>query len=363
MSNLRILRKIRKEFDYDAYIQLNYDTVKTTSKGELRICCPKCGEQKHKCYVNDDRKLFNCYKCDFNSGNYDVFDFVAWTEDIPKGKAMMRLAREFAPVTPLTIEEIIEHANNSTLDVEEDEPNYEIQSIDCLPKDALPLELGVPSQHKFWEYLLSRGLTEKEILTSKAHYVWKQQVIVHNHAGDVVGDIGRRILFPVYGPNGMLVSWVGRSTDHKEPKYLNCPDSQVNRTLWPFVPPHTGSVVLVEGIIDCIAVRRLGAPYSTYCTFGKKLNQWQMNHLKNWGVSEVVLFWDIDAKKEVVRQVEDLKMQFDDVYIANFLEWPDPKMDAGKTMEVSDGLLYIEQAVCNPVDVNSIDYVRWQIGA
>jgi DNA primase len=304
--------------------------------------------------------LFNCYKCDFHTGNYDVFDFVAITEDIPRGLAVLRLAREFAPTAPLTIDEIRDRAAEIYLDTDaEDEKPSDIKTIDSLPKDSTLLDWDIDSQHKFRNYLLGRGLTKEEILMSKTHFVWRQSVIVKNDNGDEVGDVGRRVLWPVYGPNGSLVSWVARATDDREPKYLNCPDSEVNRTLWPFVPPHTGSVILVEGILDCIAVRRLGAPFSAYCTFGKKLNQDQMNHLKEWGVSEVILFWDPDAKKDIVKQVEDLKMQFDEVFVANFSEWPRDK-DAGDMLKESD-TIHIENAVCNPIDVNSMDYIKWQM--
>ena len=39
--------------------------------------------------VNNEKKKFNCYKCSFTSGNNDVFDFVAVSEGIPRGKAIL----------------------------------------------------------------------------------------------------------------------------------------------------------------------------------------------------------------------------------------------------------------------------------
>jgi DNA primase len=364
MSGLRILRKIRKEFDYDDYVMEHYAVVKSTARGELRICCPHCADTKYKCYINNDKKLFNCYKCDFHTGNYDVFDFVAITEGIPRGKAMMRLAQEFAPTTPLTIEEIQQRALG-LYEVEEDEPGEtsSIKTIDSLPEFVYPLTSPSNLMEKpFWDYLMIvRGLTEKEVLDAKIHYVPLIQVPITNEVGNYIGNIGRRILFPVYGPGGSLISWQTRPIKENSggQKYINCPNSEVNRTLWPFIPPHENWVVLVEGILDCIAIRRLGVPFSVYCTFGKKISHDQVKHLKVWGVNDVILFWDVDAKKAMLHAIEDLKMKFS-VYVPDLSEWP-KDYDPGKTMQVTDGLVCLEKALCNPIDVYSTDFVRWQM--
>lgn len=370
---MRILRRIRKEFDYEAYCEENFTIKRTARSDELRICCPNCGESKFKCYVNDDKKMFNCFKCEFSSRDFDVFDFVALTEAIPRGKAVLKLMHEFAPVTPMSIEEIIQRAEGTYYDVEEDEPgpNADIKLIDSLPKQAYPLtDPQKAPEPRFWRYLLdNRGLTEEEILACNFHYVPKQSVPVTKIDGlgkeKYVGDIGRRVILPVYGPGG-LVSWLSRPiTDRYDgPKYVNCPDSEINRTLWPFVEPHSDIAVLVEGSFDALAVRRLGPPFSAYATFGKRVSYDQIKQLKAWGITSVILFWDVDAKKDTIKAVEDLKMQFDEVFVPNLEEWPED-YDAGDMIkpavnEELDGLVALEKALCEPVDVNSIDFIKWQ---
>jgi hypothetical protein len=218
MQELRILRKIRKEFDYQTYCEQHYHIKTTARDDELRICCPNCGDTKFKCYVNDEKKKFNCYRCDFNSGNFDVFDLVSITEGISRGKVVLRLANEYAPTTPLTIEEIIEMAMKAQYEVTEDEPGETspIKSIDRLPREAFPLTNPTEQRElQFWEYLVDvRGMTIQEVLAAKIHYVSAQKVPIHkvNNLGErkYLGDIGRRIVFPVYGPGGKLVSWLSR---------------------------------------------------------------------------------------------------------------------------------------------------------
>jgi DNA primase len=367
MSSPRILRRIRKEFDFETYIGEHYQTKRTSRDNEVRVCCPSCGDSKYKLYVNNEKKMFNCYKCDFSSGNFDVFDFVAITEGLSRGAATLRLAAEFAPTTPLTMEECMAKLEGSYVDVVEDEAgkSSDIQFIDGLPPEA-SLLLGDPLVNKlvedeFWMYLNEvRGLTHEEVKAAKIHYVAHTSVPVEKN-GKYAGDIGRKIIFPVYGPGGRLVSWLSRpiTEDYKGPKYVNCPGSELNRTLWPFIEPHVGAVVLVEGIFDCMAVRRLGPPFSAYVTFGKKIGHDQIEHLKAWGVEDVTVFYDPDAKRDIVRAVNELKMHFN-CSVPNLSEWPSGS-DPGDMLNDPDGVEHLERALCNPIDVDSLEYVAWQI--
>lgn len=368
---MRILRKIRKEFDYEAYCEENFTIKHTARSDELRICCPQCGDDKFKCYVNNEKKLFNCYKCDFNSGNYDVFDFVSLTEDVPRGKVVLRLAHEFAPTTPLTIEEIIAKAQQTHYDVEEDKPGAtsDIKTIDRLPKEAYPLtDPSNPRESKFWDYLLNtRGMTVAEVLAAKVHYVLQSKVPIYkiNGLGEnkYVGDIGRRVVFPVYAPGGKLVSWLSRPirSDFNGPKYVNCPDSEINRTVWPIVMPHTDIAVITEGIIDAMSIRRLGSPFSAYCTFGKSIGYDQVQILKDMGVKCLIMFWDPEERRDMARAIEKLKMQFNELYVPRFDEWPEGR-DPGDMLTYEDGEVCLEKALVDPIDVQSTEYVAWRLG-
>lgn len=354
-KDIRILRKIRKEFDYQEYLELNF-SVKYSGSGELRICCPNCGDGSYKLYVNNQKKVFNCFKCDFNIGNYDVFDFVATCENISRPQAQMRLMREFAEVTPDWHEisfEVDEHSPEAA--------KTKIKALDGLPKGVKPLnDPNAAPQQRYWKYLLERGFTEGEVRATKAHYVPVPTYSVFDANKKNRGNIGHRILFPVYGGHNELVSWLARSIDGTEPKYFNAPDSEASRTLWPYVPLKGQRAVIVEGLIDALAVRRQG--FAAYATLGKKISYDQIELLKRWNVTSVVLSWDKkDAKKEMVKAIDTLKLHFDEVLVPDYTGWPTDK-DPGDTLNWEEGETLLKDMLSNKlIDVNSLEFAAWNL--
>ena len=201
--NFRPLRYIKKNFEWQDYIEEHY-TVKYAGNSELRINCPNCGDRKYKLYINVDKKVFNCFKCSFTmkQGSKDVFDFVALTENLTRGQAIMKLLRLYTPVTPDKFEEAL----RGELDfVPPNVPKFKHKFISSLPSEAVKLD---ETHTVFWEYLISRGLTPDEITKKlRAHVILQDKCEIRNHEGILKGDIGRRILWPVYGEDGKLVSW------------------------------------------------------------------------------------------------------------------------------------------------------------
>lgn len=359
-SNLRILRKIRTEFDYKDYCESNFQ-VKYSGNGELRINCPKCTDLKFKCYVNDEKKYFNCFKCDFNSGSNDVFDFVAAAEGITRGASMMKLAREYSETAP-SWQHIIDQCKE--VHVEEDEPmiNSSIRTLHNMPAGSKPLDdPNDPVQKRFWDYLLERGFTAEEVTATKAHYVGQESLKIHDRQKRLRGDIGNRVLFPVYGGDHKLVSWLGRSVDGSPPKYFNAPDSEASRTLWPFVPCSGSRAVIVEGLIDALAVRRHGM--NAYATLGKKISFDQITLLKSWNITSVVLFWDKkDAKREMLKAIETLKLHFDEILVPDFSDWPADK-DSGDTLNWEEGSALLNDMLTNHlINVDSLEFATWNLG-
>jgi hypothetical protein len=285
--------------------------------------------------VNIEKKKFNCFRCDFNSGNYDVFDFVAFLQHTTRGKAMLYLLEEYTDVAP-SWEDLVE------VDPKEEIENAEIsiKVLDSLPTGVKPI---TPEDAEHWNYLITRGLTAEEIVAIKTHVV------------------GRRILMPIYGGANNLVSWQARAIDPVvKPKYITAPGSDLHKTLWPYVPPLANRIVLVEGMLDALAVRRVN--FTAYATFGKKISKEQIKLLKNWGVGSVVLFWDKrDAKKDILSALEDLKLHFNEIYVPDFNLWPSDK-DAGNTLNWVEGRQLMETMLTDHViNIESMDFLRWQI--
>lgn len=361
-QKIRPLRFIRKNFEWRSYLEDHY-TIKYAGEAELRVCCPYCGESKHKCYVNVDKTVFHCFKCVFTTrkGAFDVFDFVSLTEGITKGQAIMRLLREYKPVTP---EDFAAALEGSLDTVPEQEKKFRHESIK-MPVEAVRLEHNTAEAEPFWEYLVTeRGLTEHEVTqVMQTYYVPEQSVIIKDVRGNKKGDIGRRILWPLYGDN-RLMSWQGRCFESDDDvKYFNAPDTDITGTVWPFVPPRPGTfVILCEGILDCVALRRLPKDkFTAYATFSKHINSTQIELLKSWGVEHVILFWDQDAKKEVKSAVKELQLHFT-TFVPRFnSHWIKENLDCGDCLKLPDGVALINAAVENPIKVNSLDYVKWEL--
>ncbi len=364
---IRPLRYIRKNFDWHSYVVAHYNDIKyARNDEELRINCPKCDDRKHKCYVNPGKTVFHCFKCTFTTrkGKYDVFDFVALTEGIGKYAAIRRLLQEYKPCTP----EEWEAALEGELDAVPEQPKkFKHPYLDGMPAVAKKLDLSQKAVAEwakpFWHYLESRGLTSSEVTDMlDVHVVIEKSHEIFGHNGKLKGDIGRRILWPIYGGDNKLVSWQARSFEtYDAVKYFNAPDTDISATLWPYVPPRPGSVVIIcEGILDCLALRRLPKDYSAYACFSKHISADQIKLLKEWGATEVILFWDYEAKKEMKSAVKELKTNFD-LFVPNFENWPDEDFDSGDCLKHPNGTDILCFAVDNAIGVNTLDYTKWEL--
>jgi DNA primase len=362
-QKIRPLRYIRKNFAWRDYVEAHYQ-VKYAGDAELRVNCPSCGDHKHKCYVNVDKKVFHCFKCTFTTrkGKYDVFDFVALTEGVSKGVAVTNLLREYKPVTP----EDFEAALAGEMDVVPEQPKkFKHPYLEAMPKVAVRFTGNAVQKDclPFLNYLKERGITSQEMVdVMQTYYVPDKSHEVFGHNGKRKGDIGRRILWPIYGGDNKLVSWQARCFENTDDvKYFNAPDTDISATLWPYVPPRPGTiVVLCEGIIDCVALRRLGPEFAAYATFSKHISEAQIQLLKDWGVENVILFWDQEAKYEIKGALKNLDTSFN-MFVPNCLDWPEELDDPGDTLCGEDAFHHLQFAVDNAIKYNTLDYVKWEL--
>ena len=356
----RKLRVLRMGFDWDSYLATNFH-VKSGVGPERRVCCPFCGETKHKMYVNIDKRFFKCFKCDTSNRQADVFDFIAETEGLRRGQAIMQCLTNFSEVCPSAEE--IEDLINADKYEEEEVIDTGIKAIDSLPDYAKRLDQadGNPGDdaERAFAYLDSRGITGGEVEDMQLHYIPRGDypLLVN---GKFYGNMQDRILWPVYGGNQQLVSWLARTLDPDaaERKYINCPNSELSKTLWPYVPPRTSDVVLVEGILDCLAVRRLG--FDAYATFGKHTSKQQRELLTGWGVKELTLCYDKDAKRDVLKLIEDLRLHFK-LYVPK--EYLPDNQDAGDSLKGDTLRSLLTNSLQDAISIDSNDFVKWSMFA
>jgi DNA primase len=356
-----LFRRVQEDFDWDGYLHATLD-VKHTPSEELRVCCFACGDNDFKLYVNPTKRKFNCFKCGFSSGKYDTFDFVAKAENTPKHLAIKRLVQEYARTTPDDPMCLIQQLDETK--ISEPVVITPIKTIRSLPSACKPLTSRDEQNAPFWDYLISRGITEKEIKAVRFHYVPEHSCAVYDSKRKRRGNIGRRVVVPIYGGDNSLVSWQARVIDPAyagSDKYLSAPESELAKTFWPYVRPYGNHAILVEGVLDALAVRRIPET-SSYATFSKKISLEQILLLKSWGVEEVTVFWDRrDARKEIVRAVPDLHMHFRKVYVSRMTGWP-AHMDAGNTLAEINGADMLKLALEDCVDTyNTLEYSKWQI--
>lgn len=354
------LRVLRKGFDWDTYLTANFD-VKSGVGPERRVCCPFCAENKYKMYVNIDKRYFNCFKCETSNRKADVFDFIAETEGLKRGQAIKQCLVNFSEVCPSAEE--IEEALHADQYEEEEIIDTGIKAIDKLPHYARILDQtdgspGIDAERCF-AYLDARGVTGGEIEDMQVHYIPEGNYPLKVD-GKFYGNMQNRILWPIYGGNQQLVSWIARTIDPKvkDRKYINCPKSELAKTLWPYVPPRTKEVVLVEGILDCLAVRRLG--FDAYATFGKHTSLQQRELLEDWGVEEITLCYDNDAKSSVLILLDDLRLHFKlfvpEAYLPNNQDAGDTLRSEGDTLR---GLL--NKSLENAISVDSNAFIKWRM--
>lgn len=355
----KLLRYIRKNFDILDYINGNCDYKTTNNPSEVRVCCPNCGEDDYKLYVNIDENLFNCFKCEFSNRNADIFKLIAKLENTHVYNIIDRLTSEFKSITP---EELAFYEDEAIL---ESEASFlSVKTIEGLPKDAILLSEQNEETNPFIDYLFNRGFTFQDILDCRIHYVPNNTSLIYKE-GKIKGNIGRRVIWPIYGGNNDLVSWVARTIYPTIlPKYLNAPGAEQSKTFWPFVLPKNNELVLVEGIIDALAVRKAG--FSAYATFGKHLSDEQISILKYWNVSSITVFLDNNAKKEMVSLVSKLRIMFANIYVVDVSHWPknDDKSDkdSGSMLAYSNGIDILSESLNNKINVtNEMEYLKWQL--
>lgn len=117
-----------------------------------------------------------------------------------------------------------------------------------------------------------------------------------------------RIVFPIYDITGKIRAFIGRATDNSVfPKYKIHPGG-VKLPLFPGdFNVVQGSVILVEGIFDCLNLIDKGLP-NVICIFGtNNIDIYKLSLLKVMGVTTVYTMFDGDeAGERATERVMDL---------------------------------------------------------
>lgn len=358
--NRKLIRYIKKNFNFVEYLDKNGITyLDTNNPDELRICCPSCGEEDYKLYINTEKRTLCCFKCNLGyRGNGDLFNFIAEVEGVPVGVAIATVCADYAQTTPEGFA-LFEQEEAEEEEVTGSASFLNIKYLEGLPLGCVKVSEDDKKAAPFIEYLVSRGFSVEDILDLQTHYTKSFSKVVSSKGHQI--SLRDRVLWPVYGGDGRLVSWLSRtilSTPTKT-KYINAPGSDLAKTFWPFLPlpPSAKTAIICEGLIDAFSIRKAGFP--AYACFGKKLSEEQLALLKHWGAEEVIVFYDRDAWKETQKISQDLQLRFSHVFVVDLTKWP-AGQDSGSLLTNPDGAKIIQDAVKTKINIkDELAIMKW----
>ena len=250
-----------------------------TNGGEIRIDCPFCEDKKKHLYMNAQKGVFHCFRCEESGSIRYLFRILEGDEggDIRLGVLMQADDGEAG--------DLIEMPDGYCTDFVYD-----------------------PEGKKALEYLRGRGLEDR--------------IIERYHIGyGAWGKYRGRILIPLFH-RGVLVSFVARAYHQGlSPKILN-PSSEeapspsnylFNLDQAIFYP----KVVLTEGVFDALATGVIDQEYCAVASLGKHLTERQAELLCESGFEELVFAWDTrDAIPQVLYFARALVPFFRSVRVA-----------------------------------------------
>jgi DNA primase len=261
-------------------------------------------------FVNDQKMAW----FDFSSGkNGNIFDFVMATEGLSFPEAVERLAAQAGLPLPKVSRE------------QEAQEQYQRTLHDVLELAAKFFEkvLASPRGAKARGYLGDRAIRPATQLEFRMGYAPSERFALKEHLGAqgvsvadmieagllIAGDdipvpydrFRDRIIIPIHDQRGRIIAFGGRTlNDDVQPKYLNSPDTTLfhkGSVVFNFhrarQPAHDeGSVVVVEGYMDAIAIYQSGLK-CVVATMGTAFTETQIATL--WRLSsEPIVCFDSD---------------------------------------------------------------------
>jgi DNA primase len=261
-------------------------------------------------FVNDQKMAW----FDFSSGkNGNIFDFVMLTEGLSFPEAVERLAQQAGmPLPKISHDEGVQEQRRRTLyDVMNLAAKY-FETIlasshgakargylaDRAIQPATQVEFGLgyalPDRFALKEYLGSQGISVAEMIAAGLLVSGDDIPVPYDRFRD-------RVIIPIHDQRGRIIAFGGRTLNNDvQPKYLNSPDTELfhkGSVVFNFhrarQPAHQeGSVVVVEGYMDALAIYQAGVK-CVVATMGTAFTEEQVSSL--WRLStEPIICFDAD---------------------------------------------------------------------
>lgn len=257
---------------------------KENTIGELRYCCPFCGESKYKFYVKEDNGQYICFKCEekgnpitfmkkyYNVGSKGALDLLEGKNIDLDRREIINYDSELSESEKLIL--MLRGAKK--------ERTQENKVPPSLPFGLKYLKdnFNNSEAHPFLTYLYSRSITKEQIVKYNIGYIINGWCYKSNKKDKMV--IKNSIVFFTFNKQGQYIYWNTRSIE-KNPliKSINAPagDNEIGKkdvifNLNNVLDKHF--VVVTEGVFDALTLQDYGV-----ATLGKAVSQEQIELLKD----------------------------------------------------------------------------------
>jgi DNA primase len=280
-------------FDPEDYFDANTGISTRAGKdGDRELVlpeCPFCGNMSGHFYVNLDKRLFNCYKCDAGGR---LVELIAELEGINIIEAKRMMMREAQTVDIKPLAELIIKAFDLKLG-RKPEPEAGENVIVELPPQYQPCIVKGTSKVVMPTYLSKRGVTTKMLARFKVG--WASS-----------GDYGGRIIWPITTAGSK--TFVARLSDDRAygPKYKNPGDAPMIHFLHNYDRiPKGVLLILVEGVMDVMRLWSYGL--HAVALFGKGISGRRIQLIYDLKPSLVISMLDDDALGKAIALGMELK--------------------------------------------------------
>jgi len=285
-----------------------------------RFCCPFCGENKYKFYVNNSKSLWICHKCK-EKGNAASFVMKYHNLSFPEAVDVLATYDHDVTLDGGGNYERMDYANHLTEEEklllfisrggkpieEETKINYKCPNPPTNCK-TLTNNFHNSEAFPFFAYLHNRGVTMEQIQEHNISYVTYGEVELLD--GRKM-NLTNHLVFFTFNDKRKPLYWNTRSIEHSPYiKSFNAPSredeySKKNTIFNLNNANNTDKIVVTEGVFDAMTVGQSGV-----ATFGKLITDQQVQEIlqkTKHNKLPIYLYLDKDAWESMIESARRIK--------------------------------------------------------
>lgn len=268
------------------------------SGANFKACCPFHGEDTPSFVVSPSKQIYHCFGCGVGG---DSIKFVMEYEKLSYPETLEKLASMY------------------NVNLEYDNTNQKKQDIRVLEDINKYYQKLYVNNNTAKEYIRSRGISEFSIekfeigyapksydtinYLKSNHYNLNEAIelgVIDNGQNGLYSRFIERITFPIYGINGKMVGFGGRTITGHNAKYINSPQTKLfnkSRLLYGYNLAKENiykkdQLIVCEGYLDVIMLHQAGFN-TAVATLGTALTQDHLPLVRR-GEPKVILAYDGD---------------------------------------------------------------------